>query len=114
MRNLGGAIGIALVNTWLQVNTRLQAARLSEGLGQHAQRATQALSELTDRLTAATPDPSQAHVLAEKLFARIVGQQSLAVAFDDVFRLMACIFAAALIMVPFCIGGVRPSAAESH
>ncbi len=116
MRNLGGAIGIAMVNTWLQDDTRIQAARFGEALGQHAQRATQALGELTDRVTAATPDYSQAHLLAEKLLSRIVGDQSLAVAFDDVFRLMAWMFAAALILVPFCksVGGGSAPAAESH
>ena len=33
MRNLGGAIGIAVVNTWLQDNARIQAARMGESLG---------------------------------------------------------------------------------
>jgi hypothetical protein len=31
MRNLGGAIGIAVVNTWLGDNTRLHVARLGRG-----------------------------------------------------------------------------------
>ena len=34
MRNLGGAIGIAVVNTWLADNTRIQAARMGESLGE--------------------------------------------------------------------------------
>jgi MFS transporter, DHA2 family, multidrug resistance protein len=116
MRNLGGAIGIAMVNTWLQDNTHIQTARFAEALGRHAQRASQTLGELTERLATATTDPSQAHLLAQKLLARIVGEQGLAVAFDDVFRLMAWIFAAALIMVPFCrsLGGGPATAAESH
>lgn len=114
MRNLGGAIGIAVVNTWLQDNARIQAARFGEALGQHAQRATQALSELTS--AAATADPSHAHLLAQKLLARIVGEQSLSVAFDDVFRLMAWMFVAALVMVPFCksVGGASAAAIDSH
>ncbi|BCQ58585.1 hypothetical protein PBOI14_03350 [Pseudomonas sp. Boi14] len=33
MRNLGGAIGIATVNTWLQDDARTQVLRLSESLG---------------------------------------------------------------------------------
>jgi DHA2 family multidrug resistance protein len=116
MRNLGGAIGIAMVNTWLQDDTHIQTARFAEALGRHAQRASQVLGELTERLTAATADPAQAHLLAQKLLARIVGEQGLAVAFDDVFRLMAWIFVAALIMVPFCksLGGGTAAAVDSH
>ena len=116
MRNLGGAIGIAMVNTWLQDDTHIQTARFSEALGEHAQRASQVLGQLAERLTTATADPSQAHLLAQKLLARIVGEQGLAVAFDDVFRLMAWIFVAALIMVPFCksLGGGTATAADSH
>jgi len=39
MRNAGGAVGIALANTWLADNTRLHALRLSEALGQSAKAA---------------------------------------------------------------------------
>lgn len=117
MRNLGGAIGIAVVNTWLQDNARTQAARFGEALGHNSQSASQAVSELSFRLSAATPDPAQSHLLAQKLLANLIGQQSLTLAFDEVFRLMAWIFVAALVMVPFCrssgSGGAAP-AAESH
>src|SRR4029078_12831383 len=40
MRNLGGASGIAVVNTWLLDFTREHVLRLSEGLGQTPERAT--------------------------------------------------------------------------
>ncbi len=40
--------------------------------------------------------------MTQGLFARLVGQQALTVAFNDVFRLMAWIFVGALVMVPFC------------
>src|SRR5271170_1178409 len=101
MRNLGGAIGIAVVNTWLLDNARIEAARIGESLGHSAHNATAAVADLAHRLAAATPDPAQALLLAQKLFGRSVGQQSLALAFDDVFRLMAWMFVAALLMVPF-------------
>jgi DHA2 family multidrug resistance protein len=102
MRNLGGAIGIAVVNTWLQDSARIGAARLGEALGENPAQATGMLSELTRRLHAITPDPAEAQLAASKLVAGLVGQQSLTLAFDDVFRLMSWMFLAALIMVPFC------------
>jgi len=67
------------------------------------------VTELAQRLTAVTPDPSHAILLARGLVSRLVGQQSLTLAFDDVFRLMAWMFVGALLMVPFC----RPSSGSS-
>ncbi len=106
MRNLGGAVGIAVVNTWLQDNTRIQAQRFSEMLGQGAGIAHDTVAALSQQLEAVTPDPAHALLLAEGVLNRIVSQQALTIAFDDVFRLMCWIFVAALLMVPFA----RPSA----
>jgi DHA2 family multidrug resistance protein len=105
MRNLGGAIGIAVVNTWLQDNARIESARLAEALGHDARVASDALAAVAQRLGAATPDPSRALLLAQQLFGHVVAQQALSLAFDDVFRLMAGIFLATLIMVPFASSG---------
>jgi MFS transporter, DHA2 family, multidrug resistance protein len=101
MRNLGGAIGIAVVNTWLLNNARIETARIGEALGHNARAATDAVAALTHRLAAATPDPAQALLVARGLFGNSVAQQALSLAFDDVFRLMTWMFAAALLMVPF-------------
>ena len=101
MRNLGGAIGIAVVNTWLLNNARSETARIGEALGYNARAATEAVTALAHRLAASTPDPAQALLAARSLFGNSVGQQALSLAFDDVFRLMAWMFAAALLMVPF-------------
>jgi DHA2 family multidrug resistance protein len=114
MRNLGGAVGIAVVNTWLQDSARIGAARLGEALGNNPTQATGVFSELTQRLSAVTPDPAQAQLTASKLVANIVGQQSLTLAFDDVFRLMSWMFLAALIMVPFCRPVRLPAPVDAH
>ena len=109
MRNLGGAIGIAVVNTWLQDNTRIAAARIGESLGHTAQVAGDAVAGLAHRLAAITPDPARALLLAKQLVGGVVARQSLTLAFDDVFRLMAWMFVGALLMVPFC----RPSSGSA-
>ena len=116
MRNLGGAIGIAVVNTWLQENTRIQAARFSEMLGASSAVVRDAVDRLAHLIGAATPDPAQAELLAHGLLARIVAQQALTIAFDDVFRLMAWLFVAALVMVPFVrrSSGDGRAAADAH
>ena len=100
MRNLGGAIGIAVVNTWLADNTRIQAARMGETLGEAGRHAPDYVAALAGRLGGA--DPAHALLLARGELARLVGRYALTSAFDEVFRLMAWLFVAALVMVPFC------------
>jgi DHA2 family multidrug resistance protein len=116
MRNLGGAIGIAVVNTWLQDNARIQSARFSEMLGRSRAIVDEVVGELTHRVGAATPDPAHADLLARGLVARIVDQQALTIAFDDVFRVMAWVFVAALLMVPFLrrSSGDGRTSADAH
>jgi DHA2 family multidrug resistance protein len=103
MRNLGGAIGIALVNTWLQDNSRIQAARMSESLGAAGRHAPEVVASLANRIAEARGgDPAQALLQAQAVLARLVEKDALTSAFDETFRLMAWLFIAALVMVPFC------------
>jgi DHA2 family multidrug resistance protein len=102
MRNLGGAIGIAVVNTWLQDNARIQAARMGESLGRAGAEAPAIVGQLIGKMAAVTPDPVRAALLAQGELARVVGRYALTSGFQEVFRMMAWLFLAALIMVPFC------------
>lgn len=102
MRNLGGAIGIAVVNTLLQDHTRIAALRLGEAMGAAPGIARDTVGGVAQRISGAVPDPSQAVLMAQGLFARVVGREALTLAFNDVFRLLAWMFIAALVMVPFC------------
>jgi DHA2 family multidrug resistance protein len=102
MRNLGGAIGIAGVNTWLQDATRLHVLRLTEALGQSPRAAAELIAEITRNIGRVVPDPHRAALMADALMARVIGRQALTLAFDDVFRMMAYLFIAALVIVPFC------------
>jgi DHA2 family multidrug resistance protein len=106
MRNLGGAIGIAVVNTWLNDNARIHAAYLGEGLGHLGASGAAFVTQLAARIGEINSDPAQALLMAQGEMARVVGRQALTLAFNDVFRLMSWIFLAALIMAPFC----RPAA----
>jgi len=102
MRNLGGAIGIAVVNTWLADQTRIHVARLGESLGEAGRQAPDAVAALAARLQSLALDSAQALHLAQAEFARVAARHSLTLAFDEVFRLMAWMFVVALVMVPFC------------
>jgi DHA2 family multidrug resistance protein len=102
MRNLGGAIGIAVVNTWLIDDTRIQTARMGETLGEAGRHAPDMVTALAQRLSGGLGDSSQALLAARAAFGRVVGRYALTTAFDEVFRTMAWVFLAALVMVPFC------------
>lgn len=109
MRNLGGAIGIATVNTWLVDYARIEATRLGESLGASPEAARQVMKELALRIGTLTPDPRHAMQMAQGLMGRLVEREALTLAFDDVFRLMCFMFVAALVMVPF----TRPPSADA-
>ncbi len=111
MRNLGGAIGIATVNTWLADNARIQSARMGETLGEPGRRVTAFTAALAHRIGGAAGDPRQALMLAKGELAQLVGRYALTSSFDEVFRMMAWLFLAALVMVPFCRPAPLPGAA---
>ena len=106
MRNLGGAIGIAVVNTWLGDNARLHALRLGETLGEAGRKGGGFVGGLAGYVGQSGGDRAHGLLMAQGELARLVGRTALTLAFNDVFRLMAMLFLAALVMVPFC----RPTA----
>jgi DHA2 family multidrug resistance protein len=116
MRNLGGAVGIALVNTWLQDDTRIAALRMGESLGEAGRHAPRFVDELASRIGATTGDPAQALQRAQGELARMVGRFALTSAFEEVFRLMSWLFIAAVVLAPFCRPPPRESAelVEAH
>lgn len=116
MRNLGGAIGIAVVNTWLIDFTRAHVNSLSAAMGEQPQRAGEMVRGLTQMALQWTPDAARAGQIAEGLMGRVLGREALTLAFSDTYLLMAMLFAGALLIVPFArpapVGG--PSTPAGH
>nr|WP_295636332.1 MFS transporter [Novosphingobium sp.] len=102
MRNLGGAIGIATVNTWLNDAARAQVARFGEALGTSGRGAQEFIALSAERMSLSTTDPDRARLMAQAAIGRVVGREALTIAFDEVFQIMAWMFVVALVMVPFC------------
>ena len=117
MRNLGGAIGIAVVNTWLGDATRTAAARMGEAMGRPGAAAPGRVADLAQRLSLRVGDLDHATRMAQDEFARVVGRYALTTAFNEVFRTMAWVFLCALVLVPFCRPapqGEAPVAGDPH
>ena len=101
MRNLGGAIGIAVVNTWLGDQTRIHVARLGETLGEAGRRGGDVIAGFAAQFQSLTGDHAHAVLMAQGMLARIAGRQALTSAFAEAFQLMSWMFLAALVLVPF-------------
>ncbi|PZN92542.1 MAG: MFS transporter [Alphaproteobacteria bacterium] len=101
-RNLGGAVGIALVNTWLQDQARVHSLRLSEAMGAAPDAAREVLAGLAASIGGRTTDAAEALAMAQGEIGRMVARQALTLAFDDVFARMALLFVLAIPLALLC------------
>jgi len=90
MRNLGGAVGLAAINTVITNRMAVHGESLREQVTWSRSGATSMLDNLTARLSAINPD--LAPLMALKRIAGLVDQQALTLTYNDVFMLMAVTF----------------------
>ena len=102
-RNLGGAVGLAGINTLLQSRTDLHAARLAEGVRWGAAVAEERLAAMAGGLSATLGPAADTAALAR--LSGMVTQQALVMAFSDIFLTLAVIFA---VMLPLVLLVQRP------
>ncbi len=100
MRNLGGAIGIACINTWLNDRTNLHWHRLTEHLTTANPQGQSWLANVTAHLSGSGADPTQVAHKALAILAQTVRTEAVTMAFADVFHLMAWLFLGTLVFVP--------------
>jgi DHA2 family multidrug resistance protein len=89
MRNLGGAIGLAGINTLLNDQIDLHLARLHESVTWARGPAVETLNNMTQRLS---DYGSAAPAMALKQMAQMVRQQATVMAFADLFLILAVLF----------------------
>jgi DHA2 family multidrug resistance protein len=100
MRNLGGAIGIACINTWINARTNLHWSRITEQMSTADLRAQSWLANVTAHVSDSGADPALISHRALAILAGKVRAEAVTMAFADVFYLMAVLFIGALIFVP--------------
>jgi DHA2 family multidrug resistance protein len=112
MRNLGGAVGLAVINTLATSRLAVHTQHLQEQVTWARSAAMRALGNMTHMMTAAKA--GDAHFAALKQMALMVQRQALTLTYNDVFLLMAgCFF----IAVPLTLLLAKPaagSAVEAH
>jgi DHA2 family multidrug resistance protein len=89
-RNLGGAIGLAVINTVLNDRMDLHLARLHEQVAWGRNAAEELLADLTAKFSHFGPGTDQ--MAALKQLALLVRREALVMAFADVFFVMAVMF----------------------
>ncbi|MBN9072697.1 MAG: DHA2 family efflux MFS transporter permease subunit [Rhizobiales bacterium] len=104
-RNLGGAVGLALINTVLIDRNAFHYARLSESVQWGSVQAQQQLDNMT-RGFEAHPGLDAGSAALSKL-AGLVHQQAMVMSFMDVFYLLTLLFASLAI---FAVGMRKPPA----
>ena len=90
-RNLGGAVGLALLTTLLNMRTDLHLARLHESVTWSRPAVVEMLATLTQRFSSFGSDAPE---MALKQLNQMVRRESAVMAFADVFLVMTFIFAA--------------------
>ena len=94
MRNLGGAVGLAVINTVITTRMAVHGAALREQVTWSRSGAMTVLEGLTARLSTVSPDT--AGLMALKHIAAMVSRQALTLSYNDVLMVMAAAFFSAL------------------
>jgi DHA2 family multidrug resistance protein len=104
-RNLGGAVGLAIINTTLNNRIDLHLARLHEAVSWGHYKAEETLSGLTHAMAPLGSDAGSAALMR---LAGMVRRQAMTMAIADIFVLLTVLFLAILLLVPLM---QKPSAA---
>jgi DHA2 family multidrug resistance protein len=107
MRNLGGAIGIALCTTLLNDRTNLHFLRIAEHLTATNNAMQTTLAEMTVRFSEALSDPLRAQAAALKRLWLLTYREAQVQAFADVFLAISLCFVVTVLMV-FLMRKVEP------
>ncbi|MDE2390446.1 MAG: DHA2 family efflux MFS transporter permease subunit [Rhodospirillales bacterium] len=113
MRNLGGAVGIALCSAILNSRTNFHFLVLASNLTTARPPVTQALHGLTTRLAATMGSQAAAHQAALRIFWRAAYAQAQTLAYADAFHAIMLAFVAGTILAPLLRKVAPPSAAPS-
>jgi DHA2 family multidrug resistance protein len=112
MRNLGGAIGLAVANTQMIYLTKAHYATLRESVTSTSYQAQEMLEELTASMAQMNlPDPDLA---ALKQITKLALREAEVMTFNNLFQVIAVIFLASLAVAPFLKKVDREKAAAIH
>jgi DHA2 family multidrug resistance protein len=116
MRNLGGAVGIAVCGAMLNSRTNFHFLALASNLTSANTSMTQLMQGLTQRFTQTLGSPVAAHQAALRELWNLTYAQAETLSYSDAFRTIMCAFIIATCLVPLMKKVVPPKAppADAH
>ena len=109
MRNLGGAVGLAVINTVIATRMAVHGEALREQVTWARPGVMPTVDSLAARLSAVSPDGAQ--LMALKRIAALVDQQALTLTYNDVFMAMGVAY---FLAMPMTFLLAKPPAAGGH
>ncbi len=110
MRNLGGAIGIALANTVINHRFHLHYTRIVETVNAANPNMQPALDGLARQMQVLTTDAPEQQQMALGVLNQLVSREAMTMTYADSFLVLAGLFLLALTVLPFS-RRMRPTAA---
>jgi DHA2 family multidrug resistance protein len=110
MRNLGGAVGLAIINQMLNDRTDLHISRLQDRVTWGNTTAVETLNMLTQRAQGA----GDAALMALKQLSQIVHRQAAVMSYGDTFFMLTLFFAALSLLVVLVNKPVQAAGGDGH
>jgi len=116
MRNLGGAVGIAVGGAILNDRTNFHFLAIASNLTPANGAMTRLLAGMTERFGALPGSPDGGHTAALKALWQLAYREASTLAFADAFRVIMIAFVIATALVPLMrnIAAPKPAAADRH
>lgn len=99
MRNLGGAIGLAVANTLMTFFEKTHYATLRASVTATSYQAQDLLSGLTQRM--AENNLADPHLAALKMMTAMAWREAVVMTFNNLFQIIALIFLSSVLIAPF-------------
>jgi DHA2 family multidrug resistance protein len=97
-RNLGGAVGLAVIATILTDKTKIYSQYLNENISSTSPSVIMNLNFLSQLLDGRVTDPEQASYF---LFASNINKEAFVMAINNVFAIISALFFVVMILLPF-------------
>jgi DHA2 family multidrug resistance protein len=110
-RNLGGAVGLAIISTILTNNTKTFAAYLGENIPLNSIIAEQQLGFYMQLLDGRVLDPEKASYL---LLANKINADAFVIAINNIFNMIAVLFVIIMLLIPFTSNIKSIQSADAH